>query len=141
MLDFIYKQRIIHRLSSTKGVALRHLASYFRVPTLLEGINKFIQKDIRTSNIHVYLEEALLYHDDKMIQATIELAANNWMFLAPTDTSASAPSRYLALLPQEKQLEVMQLALQRGASAFRSLSQCPSTAKSWKLYHVDDAEE
>jgi hypothetical protein len=114
MLDFIYNQK--ENLSSESAVPLRHLASYFCVPTLFEHTNKFIQKDIGTSNIHVYLKEALLYQDDTMIWATMKVAANNWRFLAPnSNTSASEPARYLALLPQEKQLEVMQLALQRAA--------------------------
>jgi hypothetical protein len=77
---------------------------------------------MKTSNIHVYLKEARLYHDDTMIRATMLAAASNWRFLiAPTDTSASASSRYLALLPQEKQLEVMQLALQNAAGQISSL--------------------
>ncbi len=63
----------------------------------------------------MHLKEALLYHDNTMIQATMEAAANNWRFLVPNNTSAREPVRYLALLPQVKQLEVMELALQRAA--------------------------
>jgi hypothetical protein len=132
MLDFIYTQKIVC-LSSNSAVAVRHLASYFCVPTLFQHTNKFIQKDVGTSNIHVYLKEALLYLDDKMIRATMEVAANSWMFLAPTDSSAIEPARYLELLPQEKQLELMQLALQRAASAHRrSFKRVPCQGTTWK---------
>jgi hypothetical protein len=86
MMDFIYMNREAN-LSSETAVAVRHLATYFCVPTLFEHTNNFIQQDIGTSNIHVYLQEALLYHDDTMIQATMEVAANDWIFFAPTDTS------------------------------------------------------
>jgi hypothetical protein len=118
MLDFIYNQEKENQ-SSESAVPLRHLASYFCVPPLFEHTNKFIQKDIGTSNIHVYLKEALLYHDDMMIRATMEAAANNWRFLAPNDTSASEPARYLALLPPEKKLEVLQLALHQRAASLK----------------------
>jgi hypothetical protein len=102
------------------------LGSYFCVPTLFEHTNKFIQQDARTSNIHMYLKETLLYLDDKMIWATMGVAADSWMSLAPTDSLSIEVARYLELLlPQEKQIEVMQLALQRAASAFRSF-RCPT---------------
>jgi hypothetical protein len=149
MLDFVYNREA--NLSSESAVPLRHLASYFCVPTLFEYTNKFIQKYIRTSNnIRVYLKEAFMYLDGKMIQAIMmEVAANSWTFLAPTDTLTIDPAWYLELLEllelaagfapsrethQETQLEVMQLALQRVAMSahIRSFKRVPSKGTRWK---------
>jgi hypothetical protein len=145
MLDFIYKlpagisvtskKAVTFRVTSKKAVTFRHLASYFRVPALSRGMKKIIEVDMKPSNICDYLKEAQLYQDDEIIRATMEVAADNWLSVfAPIKTlkHASSQSLYFRLLPQKKQLEVMQLALQRAGSAYRSFKRVPSKDTEWK---------
>jgi hypothetical protein len=116
MLDFMYAHESEEvKAKSETAVALRHLAKYFEVPTLFESVNNFIQKDIMVLNkdaIHIYLQEALQYDDDKILQATMVHAAASWEhMLVSEDGTKKKPSKYMDLLPLSLKLEVMELAL------------------------------
>jgi hypothetical protein len=112
------------------------LASYFRVPALFKDTKKFIEDDMGPYNINYYLKEAKLYQDDEIICATMKVAVNNWLsvFAPINNASKYIPSQrlYLEPLPQENQVEVKQLALQRAGSAYRSFKRVPSLKTPWK---------
>jgi hypothetical protein len=130
MLDFMYEPLEAIALNPYCAVAVRHLASYFRVPALFEGTKKFIEDDMGPDNINHYLKEGQLYQDDEIIRATMKVAADNWLSVfAPINNASEdilSERLYLELLPQENQVEVMQLALQRAGSAYRSFKRVPS---------------
>jgi hypothetical protein len=128
MLDFIYSLDREISLTPRCAVAMRHLASYFRVPPLFDDTNEFIERNMEPCNLYRYLGEAKLYQDGDIICATMEVAADNWLsFFAPTENTSVEPRSelYLKLLPQEKQLEFMRLALQRAVSVCRSFKRVP----------------
>jgi hypothetical protein len=85
-------------------------------------------------NHYRYLEEAKLYQDGYIICATMEVAADNWLsFFASTENTSEPRSElYLKLLPQEKQLKVVRLALERAASACRSFKRVPLPGTEWE---------
>jgi hypothetical protein len=75
MLDFMYSLHSIDVEASTEiATALRYLANYFGVPTLFDAVAQFIQKDMCKDNIHIYLEQATLYQDEKVIDSTMVVA-------------------------------------------------------------------
>ena len=113
MLDFMYstnKEKV--KASSETAVALRHLANYFEIPPLYESVNEFIRIDVSGNNIHIYLKEAMAYQDDKIFDATLNVAAKNWdtLFVNCEDKSKLKP-KFLDMLPLEKQIELFHNSL------------------------------
>ena len=75
MLDFIYHLSTIDVKATTEtAVALKNLANYFVVPSLLENINNFIKKDMNLDNIHIYIREAQLYRNKEIFQRSMNVA-------------------------------------------------------------------
>ena len=112
MLDFIYGDKDVEATGET-AVALRHLASYFDVPTLFENVNNFIMNNIDEDNILVYSQEAQLYQDDGVIEAVARVAAYRWVDVIQASPSHSLEKNLeeptnVQMLPESKQMEVMQ---------------------------------
>lgn len=75
MLDFMYKRNDATaeiNATSENAVALRHLAQYFGIPALFLSINKFIKSDLQVWNATIYLAEAELYRDEKIVSAALK---------------------------------------------------------------------
>jgi len=70
-LDFVYNRDIGRlRFTQSDAVALRHLAIYFGVDTLLNDITELILLDFRSEKFcDHYCKEANVFHDDKLLQA------------------------------------------------------------------------
>lgn len=77
MLDFIYEGNGEANLDTSKAVALRHLAQYFRIRSLYEVVTCFIQNDLVADTATTYLSEAVKYHDEKLASAAEDLCAKN----------------------------------------------------------------
>ena len=118
MLDFMYTNPLSKncdvKATSDIAVALRHLANYFGVPTLYDNVTEFIEHDLNLSNIQVYIEEAMKYHDDTILDGAISLIVENWnevlVVVSEHGTSFEIPS-YIQMLPSDKQLTIFQQAL------------------------------
>mmetsp|Transcript_16886 Transcript_16886/g.26362 ORF Transcript_16886/g.26362 Transcript_16886/m.26362 type:complete len:404 (-) Transcript_16886:34-1245(-) len=93
MLDFIYSSKhdyVLDDITSQDAVPLRHLASYFGVEELFEEVNAFIREDLKYTNAPIYVTEAVIYNDEKILDAASVLCAQNIEDIAP-DVMASLP--------------------------------------------------
>ena len=116
MLDYMYTNPLSRdsdvEATSDTAVALRHLANYFGVPTLHTSVNEFIDSDLNASNVHIYLKEAQIYHDDKLIDAALSIVADNWRdILVSSDGESYEIPDYIKNLPQSKQIALFQQSL------------------------------
>ena len=85
MLDFIYSAQK-HKASNVTlqdAVPLRFLASYFGVEALFKEVNNFIENDLEYTNVPIYLAEAMIYDDKKILDAATLLCAQNVKKIAP----------------------------------------------------------
>lgn len=85
MLDFIYSARKdkASNVTSQDAVPLRYLASYFGVEALFEEVNNFIRSDLKYTNAPIYVAEAMIYNDEKILDAASLLCAQNVTNIAP----------------------------------------------------------
>mmetsp|Transcript_15595 Transcript_15595/g.24250 ORF Transcript_15595/g.24250 Transcript_15595/m.24250 type:complete len:240 (-) Transcript_15595:26-745(-) len=75
MLDFMYRTNDAAtevNVTTENAVALRHLAQYFGIPSLFLSVNNFIKSDLQVWNATIYLAEAELYRDEKIISAALK---------------------------------------------------------------------
>ena len=129
MLDFMYTYNSNVVASSETAVALRHLATYFGIPALYENVNQLIQDDMDKYNINIYLDEALLYNDDKIIDATIDVAIANWedLFISKEKETVEFPL-YFNMLPETKRVKLLAMqvrAYQQESRRFRRVTNEP----------------
>lgn len=94
LLDFVYnteKEETIDEdtLSSlslnvgddfgtTNAISLRHLARVFDCEGLMSAVNKFIQKDLSLKTGPLYLAQAYLYQDDRLVESAKRLCVDNF---------------------------------------------------------------
>jgi hypothetical protein len=74
VLDYIYSDKKI-KFTSKNATAVRHLAHYFGVRPLWKYASVFIKGDFGLETAATYLSEAILYHDEKLEQASIDILA------------------------------------------------------------------
>jgi hypothetical protein len=74
VLDYIYNDKKI-KFTSKNATAVRHLAHYFGIRPLWKYASAFIKGDFGLETAVTYLSEAILYHDEKLEQASIDILA------------------------------------------------------------------
>ena len=74
LLDYIYTEKKI-KFTTKNATAIRHLASYFRMRPLWKQASAFIRDDFSLETAATYLSEAILYSDEKLEQASIDILA------------------------------------------------------------------
>lgn len=74
LLDYIYTEKKI-KFTTKNATAIRHLASYFRMRPLWKQASAFIRGDFSLETAAAYLSEAILYSDEKLEQASIDILA------------------------------------------------------------------
>lgn len=74
VLDYIYSEKTV-MFTSKNATAVRHLAHYFGVRLLWKFASVYIKGDFGLETAATYLSEALLYHDDKLVQASVDILA------------------------------------------------------------------
>lgn len=94
--------------TTTNAVSLRHLARVFDCEGLMLAVNKFIQKDLSLKTGPVYLIQAHLYQDDRLIESAKRLCIENFSRL---DT------RSITRLPLELFRSVMTAVIERSKIA------------------------
>jgi hypothetical protein len=137
LLDFMYnttnvrlfQEASTNATSTSTAVALRYLANYFEVPALFQSTNLFIQKDMNKDNIHMYLQEAILYHDETIMEATMKVGAKAWQGLLlgvavvdqqehdnndNYDNDTKCPTFLQLLSPRSRQLRFTKLVAQEA---------------------------
>ncbi len=74
ILDYIYSDKNV-KLDTDNATAIRHLAQYFGIRTLWKLASVFIKGDFSLETAATYLTEAILYHDEKLELASIDILA------------------------------------------------------------------
>lgn len=67
--------------TTSNAVSLRHLARVFDCEGLMLAVNKFIQKDLSLKTGPVYLTQAYLYQDERLIESAKRLCIDNFKHL------------------------------------------------------------
>jgi len=94
--------------STSNAVSLRHLARVFDCEGLMLAVNKFIQKDLSLKTGPVYLVQANLYRDDRLIESAKRLCIENFSRLE---------TKSITRLPLELFRSVMSAVIERSKSA------------------------
>ena len=105
MLDFMYAHSSVDVQATTKtAVALRYLGKVFDIPTLVATVNNFIRHDMTKDNIHIYVQQATVFHDEQIVQLTMQTAAPAWyeLFFAPSTSTTAAPTSPSPSLTEEQ---------------------------------------
>jgi hypothetical protein len=127
MLDFMYAPTTtsnnMHatttfQTSTESAVALRYLAQYFGIPALLIHVNGFIQGDMNKYNVELYLKEAKVYKDHRIIDGTVAVTEESMKddLLVCGATLPPEPSFYMKLLPTVKRGDLLYRLLLQTAS-------------------------
>mmetsp|Transcript_16222 Transcript_16222/g.29298 ORF Transcript_16222/g.29298 Transcript_16222/m.29298 type:complete len:543 (-) Transcript_16222:72-1700(-) len=74
ILDYIYNDKKV-KFTSKNATAIRHLAHYFGVRSLWKCASAYIRGDFSLETAATYLTESILYHDEKLEQASINILA------------------------------------------------------------------
>lgn len=74
ILDYIYNDKP-PKLNSRNVTAIRHLAHYFGIRSLWKCASAYIRGDFSLETAPTYLMESILYHDEKLQQASIDILA------------------------------------------------------------------
>jgi BTB/POZ domain len=75
LLDFMYSDEV--DITTNHAGALRALADYFRMILFFRKVTKFIQGDLNMTNVHVYIQNAVIFHDGYMVALARDLIAKN----------------------------------------------------------------
>lgn len=94
--------------STSNAVSLRHLARVFDCEGLMLAVNKFIQKDLSLKTGPVYLIQAHLYQDDRLIESAKRLCIENFSRLE---------TRSITRLPLELFRSIMTAVIERSKGA------------------------
>lgn len=74
ILDYIYSDKNV-KFDTNNATAIRHLAHYFGIRILWKLASVFIKGDFSLETAATYLAEAILYHDNKLEMASIDILA------------------------------------------------------------------
>lgn len=74
ILDYIYSDKNV-KFDTNNATAIRHLAHYFGIRILWKLASVFIKGDFSLETAATYLSEAILYHDNKLEKASIDILA------------------------------------------------------------------
>lgn len=75
LLDFIYSPAIEIKVKTENAVALRYLATTFKVRPALVEVARFIADDMSVSNLDTYVTDSSIYEDHKVMKLIIEKCA------------------------------------------------------------------
>ena len=94
--------------STMNAVSLRHLARVFDCEGLMLAVNKFIQKDLSLKTGPVYLVQAHLYQDDRLIDSAKRLCIENF---------SRIETRSIVRLPLELFKSIITSVIERSKSS------------------------
>ena len=95
-------------VSPSNAVSLRHLARVFDCEGLLLAVNKFIKKDLSLDTGPVYLIQAHLYQDDRLVKSAKRLCIEHF---------TSMEARSITRLPEELFRSIMTAVIERSKGA------------------------
>ena len=82
LLDFVYSKEL--DVAANQAGALRFLAQYFGMKLLYRKVMEFIRIDMDMTNAHIYIQDAVIFHDDHMVALAGDLIVKNIHVLEPS---------------------------------------------------------
>lgn len=76
MLNHIYTGKC--SITTSNCLALTFLSKYFVIRTLYRDVQKFLENDITDCTAHIYLSEASLYRDQRIVDKATRIMAENF---------------------------------------------------------------
>ena len=113
MLDYMYSwsdsfAKVVGKATNegTDIVALRSLADYFDVPTLLNDVDALVKKDMSVDNICMYVSKALKWNQEQILDLAIDVASKNDKLLMWTLEGGKSTMNFdfINLFPEGKQV-------------------------------------
>jgi len=99
MLDFIYGRGCTpDPFHNNHAVEIRFLSTYFGVPKLFSAISHFIQENLSPSNCIEYLGKAMVFRDEKLIEASCATCAKNFEHLTKDQINTLSPDMLQAVI-------------------------------------------
>ncbi len=93
LLDYIYTETKI-KFNTKNATAIRHLAHYFGMRPLWKQASAFIRGDFSLETAATYLTEAMLYHDEKLELASIDILAERIEEISRRTLTKLSPSSF-----------------------------------------------
>ena len=89
-------------------VALKHLADYFEIPSLLKFVNDYIEEDVDEDNLEEYVTAANMYNFEEIYDKVENVAAINWqsLFISKDGKELTTMPKFMELLPVERQRRI-----------------------------------
>ena len=82
LLDFVYTKEL--DIDTNQAGALRYLSGYFQMKLLYCKVMEFIHCDMDMTNIHIYIQDAVIFDDDDLMALAGALIVKNIHLLDPT---------------------------------------------------------
>ena len=117
-LDFVYLGTC--NCNSENSVALRYLANYFELEELFVEVNAFIRSDLTFRTGPIYLAEASVYQDEKMLNAAGGVCAAKFEMLNE-DMILTLPVELLQTLVRSPKLVCDPVELSRRLAKYCSV--------------------
>jgi hypothetical protein len=89
MLDYMYDAKLNFTIEN--AVALLHLADYFGIPSLTNAVAKFSSEIMAWDTAHVFLSEAIKYHDENTICQAMTVCVDNFHYLTESQICSLSP--------------------------------------------------
>ena len=103
-LDFVYTKEL--DIDTNQAGALRYLSHYFCMKLLYCKVMEFIYQDMDMTNIHIYIHDAVIFHDDDLMALAGALIVKYKHLLGPTSHLLEAidPDLFLQIVasPESK---------------------------------------
>ncbi|KAL7463287.1 hypothetical protein ACHAXS_003661 [Conticribra weissflogii] len=101
VLDYVYHDRPVP-LASRNAAAVRHLARYFAIRSLWKLASAFVKSDFSLDTAAVYLSESLLYRDERLETAAVDLLASRMEELRRRTLAQLSPSSFEKIVTSPK---------------------------------------
>ena len=109
-------------VSTHTAVALRYLGDLFGVLSMFKDVNNFIQDDMNVENVHIYLNDAIQFEDERLIDAILSFAARELKGLTSEENNGGGIgsggsskggkySKFMDLLTPKQQLDLFRRAM------------------------------
>ena len=82
LLEFVYTKEL--DIDTNQAGALRYLSNHFCMKLLYCKVMEFIHRNMDMTNVHIYIHDAVIFHDDDLMALAGALIVKNIHLLDPT---------------------------------------------------------
>jgi hypothetical protein len=70
-------------MTSVQAVSLRFLGQYFGIKLLLHKAMSFVEEDMKSTNVHRYVQSAKIFHDEEILSLSQRVCIDNFCAYGP----------------------------------------------------------